>query len=148
LGIGTKRVYPFRGRLAQKWELKATGGFMLPVSFQGRGTGYWFYGTGSVRIPRARTRLTVGPSLGTAQIFDRRAYSTTVCVQQPVSKRWSIASHWFTGTNDLGAGIWALSYPHDPRTLIIFGWKAANKARAANPAFMIEVARTFRQRKH
>lgn len=143
IGFGLKSMYPIKTDFAKKWQLKLTGGFMIPVSFNGKGTGYWVYGNGSMRVPRARTRLTVGPSLGTRQIFGRRAYSTMVGIEQPLSKRWGIVSDWFSGTNDLGAAIFAFSFQRDPRTLIIFGYKLANNGRSGKPAFMIEVARSF-----
>lgn len=141
IGFGFKTSVPLR--VGRKWELKTSFGSMLPVSLDGRGVGGWVYGNASVRIPRARTRLTAGPSWGTEQIFGRRAYSTMVGVEQPLTRRWSVVSDWFSGTNDLGAAIFALSYAPDRRTLIIFGYKVANNAASGKPAFMIEVARTF-----
>ena len=143
IGLGLKSMYPIPSTFAQKWQLKLTGGFMIPLSFNGKGAGYWVYGNGSLRVPRTRTRLTVGPSHGTRQIFGRQAYSTMVGFEQPLTKRWGIVSDWFSGTNDLGAAIFALSFQRDPRTLIIFGYKIANNARSGKPAFMVEVARSF-----
>lgn len=140
IGFGTKTSLPI-GR--SRWEWKGSFGFMIPVSLDGKGTGYWFYGNGSMRVPKSRTRLTVGPSIGTRQIFGRRAYSTMVGVEQPLTKRWSVVSDWFSGRNDLGAAILALSWQKDKRTLIIFGYKVANNAASGKPAFMVEVARTF-----
>jgi hypothetical protein len=139
IGFGLKSMIP----IEQKWQFKLTGGFMVPVSFNGKGAGYWVYGNASIRVPQARTRLTVGPSFGTRQIFGRRAYSTMVGVEQPLSKRWGIVSDWFSGTNDLGAAIVGMSFQRDKKTLIIFGYKVANNAQSGRPAFMIEVARTF-----
>ncbi|MBL8211497.1 MAG: hypothetical protein JNK87_12325 [Bryobacterales bacterium] len=141
IGFGTKTSVPLRP--GSRWEPKASGGFMIPMSLNGAGTGYWFYGNASLRIPGPRTRITVGPSYGTRQIFGRRTYSTMVGIEQPVTRRWSVVSDWFSGTNDLGAAIFALSWQKDRRTLIIFGYKVANNARSGRPAFMIEVARTF-----
>jgi hypothetical protein len=144
IGFGTKTSIPLTMPLLDKrWEPKTSFGFMIPISMDGRGVGYWFYGNGSVRIPGPRTRITVGPSYGTSQIFGRRAYSTMVGIEQPFTRRWSVVSDWFSGTNDLGAAIFALSWQRDKRTLIIFGYKVANNARSGQPAFMIEVARTF-----
>lgn len=142
IGFGAKSSLPLPigdGR----WEPKASGGFMIPVSLDGQGTGYWFYGNASVRIPGPRTRITVGPSYGTRQIFGRRAYSTMLGIEQPLTRRWSVVSDWFSGTNGLGAAIFALSWQKDRKTLIIFGYKVANNARSGRPAFMIEVARGF-----
>jgi len=144
IGFGTKTSLPLKIRgLSSRWEPKTAFGFMIPVSLDGNGTGYWFYANGSFRIPGPRTRITVGPSYGTRQIFGRRAYSTMVGIEQPLTRRWSVVSDWFSGTNDLGAAIFALSWQKDRRTLIIFGYKLANNARTGKPAFMLEVARTF-----
>lgn len=144
LGVGFKTSLPWQQQLARKWELKTAFGAMLPMSLEGRGTGYWVYGNASVRIPKSRTRLTAGPSLGSRQIFGRQhAYSTMVGVEQPFTKHWSVVSDWFSGTNDLGAAILAMQYQPNKKTLIIFGYKVANNAASGKPAFMIEVARSF-----
>jgi hypothetical protein len=143
IGFGLKHMVPLRWKKAQRWEPRLTGGFMVPVSFEGQGVGYWFYGNGSFRIPQTKTRITAGPSIGTKQIFGRRAYSTMVGVEHPLSRRWSIVSDWFSGTNDLGAGIFAFAWQRDPKLLIIFGYKVANNAQSGKNAFMIEVTRAF-----
>lgn len=144
IGIGFKTVLPeVRTRWAEKWELRSAAGFMLPISLEGRGVGYWVYSNASIRIPGARTRLTAGPSFGTSQIFGRRKYSTMVGFEQPLTKRWSVVADWFSGTHDLAAGIFALSWQKDPKTLIIFGCKVANNAGSGKSALMIEVARSF-----
>jgi hypothetical protein len=143
VGMGFKTSLPWRPDWARRWQLKTAFGAMIPVSFEGRGVGYWVYANSSVRVPSTRTRFTLGPSYGTRQIFGRRTYSTMVGVEQPLTKRWGIVSDWFTGRNDLGAAILALSFQKDRRTLIIFGYKVSNNAASGKPAFMIEVARTF-----
>lgn len=143
IGFGAKLTRQLPGGFANRWQVKFAPGFMIPASFNGKGVGYWVYGNGSFRIPGPRTRITAGPSFGTKQIFGRRAYSTMVGIEQPLSKRWGIVSDWFTGTNDLGAAIFAFSFQRDKKTLIIFGYKVANNAGSGKPAFMIEVARTF-----
>lgn len=148
LGFGFKTSVPWQQSWAKRLEFKTSVGAMIPVSLQGKGTGYWLYGNGSVRLPQSRTRFTVGPSIGTRQIFGRTAYSSMVGIEQPVRGRWSVVSDWFSGTNDLGAAIFALSWQRDKRTLIIFGYKVANNARSGKPAFMIEVARSFGGKHH
>jgi hypothetical protein len=64
-------------------------------------------------------------------------------IEQPVSRKWSVISDWFSGTNDLAAAILAMQYQPDRKTLIIFGYKVANNAASGKPAFMIEVSRSF-----
>jgi hypothetical protein len=150
IGAGFKTALPITvNNWTKRWQLRTSFGSMIPMSLDGKGTGYWFYGNSSVRIPQSKTRFTVGPSFGTRQIFGRRAYSTMVGIEQPLSRRWSVVSDWFSGTNDLGAAIVGLSWQRDRKTLIIFGYKVANNARSGRPAFMVEVARTFGSpRKH
>jgi hypothetical protein len=143
LGMGFKTAVPWGQDWAKRWELKTSIGAMVPVSFQGKGVGYWVYGNGSIRIPNARTRLTAGPSYGTRQIFDRRTYSTMVGVEQPITRKVGVVADWFSGRHALGAAIVGLSWQRDKRTLIIAGYKFANNAQSGKPAFMIEVARTF-----
>ncbi len=125
---------------------------MLPFSFDGQGVGYWTYGGVSVRLPRPRTRFTAGPSIGTKQIFGpaggRHNLHALVGIEQPLTAKWSIVSDWFSGTHELAAGIFALSYQPDKKTMIIFGWKAPNNAPSGSPAFTVEVTRNFNSPAH
>lgn len=143
LGLGFKSGATLKGGFAHRHEIRVTGGAMLPVSFDGKGAGYWLFGNISARAPKTRTRFTVGPSFGTRQIFGRRVYSTMVGVEQPLTRHWSVVSDWYSGTHDLAAGILALAYAPNRRTMVIFGWKAANNAASGKPALMIEITRTF-----
>ncbi len=144
IGFGFKAAEQW----TQKFEFRTSVGAMVPVSFEGQGTGYWVYGNASIRLPHSRTRFTVGPSFGTRQIFGRRTYSTMVGVEQPFNKQWGVVADWFSGRHDLGAAIAGISYMPNKKTLIIFGYKVANSATSGRPAFMIEVARTFGEPRH
>ena len=151
IGFGGKKVFGWN-RTGDRWEKKVFVGGMVPFSFDGQGVGYWAYGGVSARVPGWKTRLTAGPSIGTKQIFGtaggRNNLHAMVGIEQPLNKKWSIVTDWFTGTHDLAAGIFALSYQPDKKTMIIFGWKAANNGQSGKPAFMIEVTRLFNSPKH
>ncbi|MCX6605551.1 MAG: hypothetical protein NTV52_18415 [Acidobacteria bacterium] len=147
LGMGFKKRYLVRGEWAKRHEVTVAGGAMVPVSFRGNGVGLWAYGLASVRVPRTRTRLTAGPSWGTRQIFGRTVTKAMVGVEQPLTKKVSLVADWFTGTHDLAAAIFGVSYQPRPDLLIITGWKAANNAGSGKPAMMLEVAYIFGHKK-
>lgn len=145
-GVGGKHWIPLAGE-QDHWERRAFVGGMIPFSLDGQGVGYWAYGGVSARIPKTKTRLTAGPSIGTKQIFGtaggRNNLHAIVGIEQPLTKHWSVVSDWFSGTHELAAGIFALSYQPDKKTLIIFGWKAPNNAPSGKPSLTVEVTRFF-----
>lgn len=125
------------------WHVESTAGFMLPISLSGNGTGYWGFGNVSVKTPGTETRITVGPSYGTRQIFGRRTYSTIVGIEQPVSKKWSLLADWFTGTHDIAAGIAGFSWRPIHELIIIGAYKIPNNAISGKPAPLVEVTYSF-----
>lgn len=120
---------------------------MMPVSLRGNGVGLWLYGLAGIRLPRTRTRLTGGPSWGTRQIYGRTVTKAMAGLGQPLTKKVSLVSDWFTGTPDLGADIFAVSYQPRPDLLIISGWKVANNPGSGKPAAMLEVTYIFGHKK-
>ncbi len=148
LGLGFKKRHALGGSWARRREWTVAGGAMVPVSLRGNGTGLWMYGLTSLRMPKTRTRLTAGPSWGTRQIFGRTAAKGMVGIEQPLTKKVSLVTDWFTGTHDLGASIYGVSYQPSPSLLVIGGWKMANNARSGKSAFMVEVAYIFGHKKH
>ena len=109
--------------------------------------GLWLYGLAGIRLPRTRTRLTGGPSWGTRQIYGRTETKAMAGLEQPLTKKVSLVSDWFTGTHDLGAAIFAVSDQPRPDLLIISGWKVANNARSGKPAAMLKEAYIFGHKK-
>ncbi len=147
LGLGFKKRFSIAGEWAKKRELTVATGAMVPTSFRGNGVGLWAYGLASIRAPKTRTRFTLGPSWGTKQIFGRTVTKAMVGIEQPLTKKISLVTDWFTGTHDLGASIFGVSYQPDPSFLVISGWKMANNARSGKSAFMVEVAYIFGHKK-
>lgn len=145
IGFGAKHVIPLGEH--DRWEKHLFVGGMVPFSFDGQGVGYWGYGGVSARIPKARTRITAGPSVGTKQIFGtaggRNNLHAMVGIEQPMTKHWSIVTDWYSGTHELAAGIFALSWQPDKKSMVIFGWKVPNNAKSGKPALMVEVTKIF-----
>lgn len=148
IGFGGKHWFP----IGNRFELKGFVGGMIPFSFDGQGVGYWAYGGVSARIPGVRTRLTAGPSIGTKQIFGtaggQHNLHAIVGLEQPLTRRWSFVSDWFTGTHDLAAGIFALSYQPNKKWMIISGWKQSNNPASGPSAFIVEITRFINAPKH
>lgn len=148
LGLGFKKRFTMSGDWAKRHEWTIATGAMVPASFRGNGVGIWTYGLTSIRVPKTRTRFTAGPSYGTRQIFGRTAVKAMVGIEQPLTKKVSLVTDWFTGTHDLGASIFGVSYQPSHSLLVITGWKMANNAESGKSAFMVEVAYIFGHKKH
>lgn len=146
LGLGLKHRL-LHHTTASGWQFEATSGFMIPVSLSGRGVGGWGFGNVSVRAPGTRTRVTVGPSYGSSQIFGRRTYSTMVGLEQPLSKHFSLVADWFSGTHDLAAGIGGFAWHPKRELVIIVAYKIPNNAVSGKPAPLIELTYNFAARK-
>ncbi|MBM3798339.1 MAG: hypothetical protein FJW31_30850 [Acidobacteria bacterium] len=138
LGVGLKHRWLLH-TTASGWQLGASSGFMTPLSLSGRGVGGWGFSNFSVRAPGVRTRVTAGPSYGSSQIFGRRTYSTMVGLEQPLSKKFSLAADWFSGTHDLAAAIGGVAWHPTPQLVVIFAYKVPNNAASWKPASLIEL---------
>lgn len=146
LGVGLKHR-PLNIHTKSGWEIESTAGFMVPFSLSGNGTGYWVYSNLGVRIPKARTRITAGPSFGTRQIFGRRTYSTMVGIEQPLNKHWVLVADYFSGTHDLAAAIGGVAWIPKPQLMVIMAYKVPNNAKSGKPAPLLEVTYTFGHKK-
>lgn len=147
LGIGLKHR-PLNIHTKSGWHIESTGGFMVPFSLSGNGTGYWVYGNLGVRAPKTKTRITAGPSFGTRQIFGRRTYSTMLGLEQPINKHWMIVADYFSGTHDLAAAIGGVAWMPRPELMVIAAYKIPNNARSGKPAPLLEVTYTFGHKKN
>ncbi len=147
IALGFKSVLPWTAGWAKKREVKTGYGFLVPFSFDGRGTGYWAFANIGFRLPVTRTRLTWGPSYGTSQIFGRRTYTNIVGVEHPLTKRWSVVADWYTGTHDLAAAVLAMQYQKRQLT-VITGYKVANNTRSGQNAVMCEITYAFGGKHH
>jgi hypothetical protein len=144
IALGFKSLHEFKAKPLHHWETKVVGGAMLPVSIDGLGAGVWLYSMGSVRVPHARTRLTVGPTYGTPQLFGVEKFGMMAGIEQPLGgvfkQKVSLIADWYSGKHDLAALIPAVQF-NLPRDLIfIAGYKFPNPGAINDEALVIEIA--------
>lgn len=140
IGFGFKTSLPLGESLGPLAEPRFTFGQMTPVSFDGKGVGFWGYSSFSARLPGTRTRITAGPSWGTRQIFGRNVWSAMVGVEQPLTKKLTFLSDWMSGTHDLAAGVAAIGWQINQKFILISGYKFSNNARSGPNAVIVELA--------
>jgi len=121
------------------WEPTIAFGQMIPVSLSGSGLGFWTFGVASTRLPGLRTRLTLGPSYGSRQIFGRTVVSLLGGVEQPVAKKISLIADWFSGSHDLGALVPAIQWNVTHAFIVIAGVKIPNSARGGPVSGLVEL---------
>jgi hypothetical protein len=143
LALGFKTTKPLFLDKFPKNELKVTLGQMVPVSLTGKGVGSWTFSTLSTRIPKTRTRLTGGVSVGTRQIFGRDKVAFIGGVEQPLTKKISLVADWYSGTHDLAAFIPAIQYNINKHDVLIVGYKMPNNDRSGKHAIIIEFNKMF-----
>lgn len=140
LALGFKTVFEGHSGAVHRWQLKGTFGAMVPKSIDDRSIGVWAYSSGSFRVPSARTRVTVGPTYGTPQLFGIEKIGMMAGIEQPIGKRFAVIADWYSGVHDLAAAIPALqiNLPHD--FVFIAGYKIPNRNAPGGRALVIEVA--------
>lgn len=121
------------------WEPAFAFGQMIPVSLSGTGLGFWSFAAGSVRLPLARTRFTLGPSYGSKQIFGRTALSAIAGVEQPITSKVSLIADWFSGSHDLGALVPAVQWNVSHAFIVIAGVKLPNTPRGGPVSGLVEL---------
>lgn len=141
---GLKSVFAFPTGALHRWEARLTGGAMLPVSLDGLGVGSWLYTSASVRLPRLATRLTVGPTYGTPQLFGVEKLGAMAGVEQPLGgpfrRKVSLIADWYSGRHDLAATIPALQLNLPRDFILIGGYKLPNRGAPGGRALVVEVA--------
>ncbi|MCU0425266.1 MAG: hypothetical protein MUF71_06520 [Candidatus Kapabacteria bacterium] len=143
LAGGFKTVFPLFQQEAHDWEIKLVSGLMVPFSLSGNGVGIWSYSAASFRLPVLKTRITVGPSYGTRQIFGRDVFCWMVGYEQPITDKFSIIGDWYSGTHDIGAYISALQYDVNEHLTVIAGYKFANNPESGYNTAMVEITLEF-----
>lgn len=141
LGVGLKKSVPLFPRRFPRQELKLTVGQLIPVSLQGQGVGNWSYAHLSTRAPRLKTRVAVGVSTGTRQIFGRTTVGAIATLEQPVTKRLSLQGDWYSGTHALGFLIAGFTYALPYDTVLFGGYQIPNTPRYGRQGFVLEFAR-------
>jgi hypothetical protein len=135
VGFGFKSAIPL-GRDAS--EKKLTVGSMGLVNYRGMGVGNFTYSHYSFRLPKAKTRLTMGGWFGTRQLFKRNTGNFLGGIEHPLSKKVILLTEWFTGTHDLGFAIPGVLYHPTPNQIIVVGYKFANDPRNGKNGLVLE----------
>ncbi len=143
IAFGFKTVLEAEQADLRRWESKWTLGAMVPKSVDARGAGLWAYSSGSVRIPRARTRVTVGPTYGTPQLFGVEKAGMMAGIEQPITKRISFVADWYSGKHDLAASIPAIQFNLPREVILIAGYKIPNPGAPGGHALVLEAAAIF-----
>lgn len=129
MALGFKSALPvLEGRLPVL-EPKLTVGAMLLSSASGRGLGHWAYAHASFRIPRLQTRISLGVTHATEQLFEKRAWSMIASIEQPLPFVDGLVfnAEWFSGDHDLSNLILGLSWHPNHTWIFVLGYKIPTK---------------------
>lgn len=143
IGLGGRSVIPLFKPKYPDSELKWTIGGEVPVFLKKSGMGVWTYSHLSMRIPKLKTRLTGGVSYGTNPVFGRAAVAFIGGIEQPVSKRVSVITDWYSGTHNLGLWTVGGSLQLSKSTALFLGWQIPNNSQSGYSGLVIEFAKLF-----
>jgi len=141
LAPGFKSSIPIFSKKLPNLELKAIGGTEILASVQGGGAGNWSFAELSGRIPKLKTRLTAGISVGTKVVFGRTAVSFIGGYEQPVTKHFSLQGDWFSGTHNNGFFIPGFAYSFPKDVTLYAGYQIPNNSQCGKSGFVIELAK-------
>lgn len=139
LGIGFKKIFPIH----EKSETKFTFGTLVPISLKGNGVGGYFYSHLSTRLPKVKTRITSGIFIGTTTLFSRDFISFIGGIEQPISKRFSLITDWYSGKHSYGFLISGFSYAFNNNLTLWAGYQIRNNRTNGNNGFVIELSKIF-----
>lgn len=146
LGVGFKSAIPIPG-LKEKFperEFKFTVGSMMLPSLEGQSVGNWTYAHLSGRVPKINTRLTAGVSYGGRQAFGVNSTSFIAAVEQPVTKKLTLLTDWFSGSEHFaGFLITGASYSLPKNMTLYAGYQLPNSPRNGVSGFVVELAKIF-----
>lgn len=147
VAFGFKSVLPLLKERFPHREIKLTGGYMLPVSLQGRGVGSYGYSHLSGRLPKLKTRLTAGINAGTSQIFDRDVVCFMGGIEQPITKELQAIVEYYSGTHAFGGTVAGLVYHnHKYDVVVVSGWRIPNDERSGRPGLVFEIGKFIGKR--
>lgn len=141
VGLGAKTAMPLFKKRFPGEEIKLTAGTLVPVSLQGDGVGNWSYSHLSMRLPKVKTRLTAGVSVGTRQIFGRNTVAFIGALEQPVTKRINVIADWYSGTHNLGLLITGFSVALPKDIALYAGYQVPNTKLSGSQGFVIELSK-------
>ncbi len=134
-GFGFKSAIPL-GRDSR--ERKVTVGSMGLWNYRGQGVGNFSYAHYSWRVPRARTRITMGGWFGTEELFKKNTGNVLGGIEHPLHKKVILLTEWFAGNHDLGFVIPGVLFHPTPRQMFVIGYKIANDPRNGAGGFVVE----------
>jgi hypothetical protein len=144
LALGFKTSLPLEFEEFKSLQPKIIFGSSAAISLQGNGVGNWTYAAGSLEIPQTKTRLTIGVSQGTKQIFNKSTTALMIGFEQKITENLSYVGDWYSGkTNPLGIFASALSYRFPQDFALFFGYQVANSKRIARNGFIVEISKMF-----
>jgi hypothetical protein len=125
------------------YKIKTIVGFMLPISLQDQGVGHWFYASESIFLPQTNTRLTVGFSSSSKQVFGKNVNAVMLGIEQKITDDFSLIGDWYSGHHAAGLAALGFSYAL-PRDFTFYGgYQITNSKRNGRNSFVIEVAKIF-----
>jgi hypothetical protein len=151
LGFGAKRLFPVF-KSSPSWEHKFILGSNVLYSTSKKDFGIWSYGLYSLRVPKTKSRFTGGLSYGTHHTYGYRTklvsdvvtlvpnniFTAMVGFEQPITKRFSIISDWYSGSHAIAALITAFQYDFG-KNVLIGGYKIANNKEVGSNALIVEL---------
>lgn len=146
IGAGFKSCIPIpvlKDKFPER-EYKFTVGSQMLFGVEGNGIGNWTYAHLSGRLPVTKTRLTAGISYGTKQVFGQETTAAILGVEQPVTKKLTLISDWFSGSEHF-AGYWisGFSYALPKNATFYAGYQIPNSPKVGPSGFVIELAKIF-----
>jgi hypothetical protein len=135
VGFGFKSAIPLKDDSSEK---KLTVGSMAIVNYRGQGVGNFSYTHYSFRLPKVKTRLTMGGWFGTHQLFKKNTGNFLGGVEHPLSKKVILLTEWFAGNHDFGFVIPGVLFHPTPRQMIVVAYKMANDPRNGKNGLVIE----------
>ncbi|MFO0628833.1 MAG: hypothetical protein U0325_24880 [Polyangiales bacterium] len=146
LALGFKSAVRLFSREAPTWQLQLTFGAMAVTSLNDGSVGGWIYALHSLRLPALRTRLAVGVSYATEQLYGPgvREFSLIASIEQPLPipgvRGLSFVAEWFSGQHELSNFIFGLTWHPNPTWIFVLGWKIPTRYNTVDVNDMAAVA--------
>jgi len=142
VAVGAKSVIPLLQKRLKERELKFTVGYMLPISFQGRGVGSYGYSHISGRLPKLNTRLTAGVNAGTHQIFGRDTVNFIAGIEHPITPQLNVIAEYYSGTHDFAGLITGVIFHHHKSDVVaVAGFRFPANEQSGSSGFVFELGK-------
>lgn len=143
LAAGFKSSIPISIKKISAYKPKIIIGSMIPFSLQGNGVGNWTYISGNFTLPQTSSRITMGISSGSKQIFGENATCFIGGFEQKITNKLSFINDWYSGESALGIFATGISYNFPQDFALFGGYQIPNSKKVGRNSVVIEVAKTF-----